>query len=149
MILAAPAGFWTDFTSINELLPLRKEGEWSTGSTVHDATYATGACWRLEAGVLVRGRVRESDADNAWAEAHRAKRFTARAGKTLTLIHLAGLRAGSSGPWHKYRRDETRPEHAARVAALTDAAEAAVRLLLSAGPGALEDARGFALLPRP
>jgi hypothetical protein len=145
LILCAPAGFGSDGTSIPEWLPIRREGEWSTGSLVHDAGYCLGHGFRLLAwGGLDCVRVTRAQVDESWRQAHYVKRYTQPCADRVTAAHYAGIRAAGWARWRRYRADSANEHHEA-VGRLLTAAERAVWRLLTEGVASVEGPDGYAL----
>jgi len=130
---------WSEGTSVSELLPMRKEGPWTTGSYVHDLAFAMGICWELRGGCLIERVLKLEEADRAWAEGHWVKRETAKASRLCTALHYRGLRLGSWAAWNHYRANEAK--NADRLCVLRGVAGEAVDRFVTMGDGGNAECR--------
>jgi hypothetical protein len=146
LILCAPSGFGSNGTSIPDILPIKREGPWSTHSIAHDAGYCLGVGWRIDYHNLHKVRLEREDVDGAWVEGHTCKRYTDKAGDLETRYHKAGIYIGGARSWMHYRENEKSLRHAGEVYNLTVRAEAEVWDFLTLGVKSLEDGQGFAVV---
>ncbi len=145
-IICGPSGFGSNGTSIHSILPIDREGPWSTESIPHDAGYALQIGFRLEQETLIRVPLTRQMVDDAWVQGHTHKRHTEPAGKGITCIHAAGIRTFGFAAWNKYQRDLHSLKHAGEISVLVMRAEAEVWDFLTRGVKSLEDSHGFAVV---